>query len=454
MPHNFNQIINLTNLESTGKKYLLLLLVSTYFIFSGCNSEAETDTAILNATATDGELPEWNTTEKYLLGIRANDPINRNLRMDWFVEEYGDEWSLLMPTKQNLGGLLKRYSTNDAINKSGSYERDLGLNIQPFKPFKFLYELAVNNNDIQSDSSVWETKDGEDRTYFKTIHCEITPQFSKYGYGTWVVGSENPGFFYDNPWFGLSGNYDYGIPKSIGLDDTICTYGPYVSDDIEDDSHACRPEIHPAQQIWFKDRLITDHKAYWLFFFQDQSDRFWDTEDVYYVYDDSWLSKEKKIEVPADSQKVFRPWAKSPVYGQYQILFHIKPQSQVLNQSQPMIINLSVAQEREVVTADYPAMVADANEGFVHSYYIGGEEVVRVIEPEQNDNDMGIQFVEVTKHPDGSYTGFAQITMVLGDGDDDTGLDNLSGNGAGYIVLHADVYPYHLVTTNGTRRND
>ena len=246
----------------------------------------------------------------------------------------------------------------------------------------------------------------------------------------------------------------YGIPKSIGLDDTICTYGPYVSDDIEDDSHACRPEIHPAQQIWFKDRLITDHKAYWLFFFQDQSDRFWDTEDVYYVYDDSWLSKEKKIEVPADSQKVFRPWAKSPVYGQYQILFHIKPQSQVLNQSQPMIINLSVAQEREVVTADYPAMVADANEGFVHSYYIGGEEVVRVIEPEQNDNDMGIQFVEVTKHPDGSYTGFAQITMVLGDGDDDTGLDNLSGNGAGYIVLHADVYPYHLVTTNGTRRND
>ena len=94
MPHNFNQIINLTNLESTGKKYLLLLLVSTYFIFSGCNSEAETDTAILNATATDGELPEWNTTEKYLLGIRANDPINRNLRMDWFVEEYGDEWSL------------------------------------------------------------------------------------------------------------------------------------------------------------------------------------------------------------------------------------------------------------------------------------------------------------------------------------------------------------------------
>ena len=166
------------------------------------------------------------------------------------------------------------------------------------------------------------------------------------------------------------------------------------------------------------------------------------------------MSKEKKIEVPADSQKVFRPWAKSPVYGQYQILFHIKPQSQVLNQSQPMIINLSVAQEREVVTADYPAMVADANEGFVHSYYIGGEEVVRVIEPEQNDNDMGIQFVEVTKHPDGSYTGFAQITMVLGDGDDDTGLDNLSGNGAGYIVLHADVYPYHLVTTNGTRRND
>ena len=178
MPHNFNQVINLTNLESTGKKYLLLLLVSTYFIFSGCNSGNETDTATLNASVTDGELPEWNTTEKYLLGIRATDPINRNLRMDWFVEEYGDEWSLLMPTKQNLGGVLKRYSTNDAISDYGSYERDLGLNIQPFKPFKFLYELAVNNNDIHSDSSVWETKDGEDRTYFKTIHCENTPQFS------------------------------------------------------------------------------------------------------------------------------------------------------------------------------------------------------------------------------------------------------------------------------------
>jgi|JI6StandDraft_1071083.scaffolds.fasta_scaffold41061_1 hypothetical protein len=407
-------------------------------------------------TPGDKELPAWTTTEKYLLGIRANDPVNRNLRMDWFVEEYGDTWSLLTPTKQNLGGVLKRYSTNDAIGDEGSYERDLGLNIQPFTPFKFLYVLALNNNDIHSDTAVWETKKGEDRTYFKTIHCEITPQFSgeyiRTFYGWRNIPESNKGFFYDNPWFGLTGNYDYGIPKSISLDDTICTYGPYVSDDIEDDSHACRPEIHPAQQIWFKDRLITDHKAYWLFFFQDQSDRFWDTDDVYYVYDDdSWSSWADKTHVPADSQNVFRPWAKSPVYGQYQILFHIKPQKQVLKQSQPMIINLSVAQEREVVTAQFPTMVADANDGFVHSYFIGGEEVVRVIEPEQNDNDMGIQFVEVNKQADGSYVGFVQISMVLGDGDDDTGTDNLSGNGAGYIVLHADIYPYRITQADDLR---
>ena len=403
-------------------------------------------------TPGDKELPAWTTTEKYLLGIRANDPVNRNLRMDWYVEEYGDEWSLLMPTKQNLGGVLKRYSTNDAIDKAGSYERDLAFNIQPFTPFKFLYDLAVNNKDSRSDSSVWETKDGEERTYFKTIHCEITPQFAKYKLN-WggTISESNPGFFYDNPWFGLTGNHNYGIPKSISLEDTICTYGPYVSDDIDDDSHACRPEIHPAQQIWFRDRKIKDHKAYWLFFFQDQSDRFWDTDDVMIVgCDEEWYTWDE-CSIPADSQNVFRPWAKSPVFGQYQILFHIKPQKQVLKQSQPMIINLSVAQEREVVTAQFPTMVADANDGFVHSYFIGGEEVVRVVEPEQNDNDMGIQFVEVNKQSDGSYVGFVQISMVLGDGDDDTGTDNLSGNGAGYIVLHADIYPYQISQADDLR---
>ncbi|MBK7441436.1 MAG: hypothetical protein WAT43_15765 [Chitinophagales bacterium] len=428
--------------------FIVLYSIALTFLIDGCTPNSLNPHT--GETAGDKELPPWDTTEKYLLGIRANDPVNRNLRMDWFVEDYGDEWSLLMPTKQNLGGVLKRYSTNDAIAKIPSYERDLAFNIQPFTPFKFLYDVAVNNNDIHSDSSVWETKEGEDRTYFKTIHCEITPQFTKYLYYGSIISESNPGFFYDNPWFGLTGNYDYGIPKSIGLDDTICTYGPFVSDDIEDEHHACRPEIHPAQQIWFKDKLITDHKAYWLFFFQDQSDRFWDTDDVYYILSED-LPSYIRQKVPADSQNVFRPWAKSPVYGQYQILFHIKPQNQVLNPSQPMIINLSVAQEREVVTAEFPTMVADVNEGFVHSYYVGGEELVRVTEPEQNDNDMGIQFVEVTKLSDGSYVGFVQISMVLGDGDDDTGTDNLSGNGAGYIVLHADIYPYHITQANDLR---
>ncbi len=432
---------------------IILFSIAANFLIEGCTPKTHNPQALV--AAVDGELPPWNTTEKYLLGIRANDPVNRNLRMDWYVEEYDDEWSLLMPTKQNLGGLLKRYSTNDAIDDIGSYERDLGLNIQPFPPFKFLYELAVNNDDIRSDSSVWETLGGKNRTYFKTIHCEITPQFSGEYISTnsgWKnIPGSNKGFFYENNWFGLTGNENYGIPKSLFLDDTICTYGPFVSDDIADSRHACRPEIHPAQQIWFRDRETKDHKAYWLFFFQDQSDRFWDTDDVYYIdHEDRWYWWDDWT-VPADSQQVFRPWAKSPVYGQYQILFHIKPQNPVLKPSQPMIINLSVVQEREVVTAEFPTMVADANEGFVHSYLIGGEEIVRVIEPEQNDNDMGIQFVEVAKQPDGSYVGFVQISMVLGDGDDDTGTDNLSGNGAGYIVLHADIYPYQMTQSNDLR---
>ena len=78
----------------------------------------------------------------------------------------------------------------------------------------------------------------------------------------------------------------------------ICVYGPW----IYDKGHCCHAEIHPAEQIWWKDDLGGNEKRYALKVFCDGSKRFW------------WRDQ-------MDDGTKLKPWGAPPTRGIFAIAF-------------------------------------------------------------------------------------------------------------------------------------
>jgi hypothetical protein len=78
----------------------------------------------------------------------------------------------------------------------------------------------------------------------------------------------------------------------------ICVYGPW----IYDKGHCCHAEIHPAEQIWWKDDLGSNEKRYALNVFCDGSKRFW------------WRDQ-------MDDGTKLKPWGAPPIRGLFAIAF-------------------------------------------------------------------------------------------------------------------------------------
>ena len=371
--------------------------------------------------STPRQLSDWLITEKSLLGIRAFDPVNHLLNLDYHVhfdrnDQNPERWYPLLAEKQNMGATLTRYGTTESHGR----EKDWNLMLKRLPDFSFLFDVAIAYEG--KNMNEWWTCGGGSASTEGAPTCmfaEVTPEHN---------------FFYNNPWFQRTGKQvqfplphweedHFQAPKVVAKKDTVGVYGCFV----RDVNHGSNPEIHPVQQIWCRDRAQSTNqkKSYWLFFVQDQSERFWDVAN--YFYNDPSRGNHP----PADSLKKYRPWALSPVYGNFRIAFKIDPEP-VLANTTPLIINLTVAAKREVVTSTYPAINTDADNGFSHSLVIGTRKVITVNEPAGNDNDIGIRFVEITKLADGSIRGYIEVSLAIGD---------YNHSGAGYIVLHADVLP-------------
>lgn len=81
----------------------------------------------------------------------------------------------------------------------------------------------------------------------------------------------------------------------------ICVYGPW----IYDKGHCCHPEIHPAEQIWWRDDISKTERRYFLSVFCDASKRFW------------WRDQ-------MDDGTKLKPWAAPPIAGLFAIAFEVE----------------------------------------------------------------------------------------------------------------------------------
>jgi hypothetical protein len=190
-------------------------------------------------------------------------------------------------------------------------------------------------------------------------------------------------FLNSNKWFkGTNGDH-CKEGEFLKRGDTVAVYGFPVTDS----KHGYNPEIHPAQQIWFKQKQKTtiDKSSFFLMFLQDASLR-------------------------------FGSWVKSPVYGQFLIAFKVKTRLGGKSLDEPLTMNISIAHREDLVTQNYPAYTTDCDDGYSHSLIVDGNKILTVNEDQADMDDigMGIKFVEITKLP-GFIQGYVQVSMVLGD---------------------------------------
>ena len=127
----------------------------------------------------------------------------------------GDNWYPIRTEKQTLTGTFHDFG----IANFGD-ESDWNIHLVPAPGFESFVADAIV---YREDASEWFTNaDGR-----VMVEAEITPDERRYG----------------NPWF------DNREGTSPLLNKRLTVYGPFVFEEI----HGNRPEIHPAEQIWWKD---------------------------------------------------------------------------------------------------------------------------------------------------------------------------------------------------------
>ncbi|HEV7782905.1 MAG TPA: hypothetical protein VGO58_16630 [Chitinophagaceae bacterium] len=322
-------------------------------------------------SASQAQIDDFKLTNDFLLGVKANDPVAATPGHS----EQDGTWKLLTTDKRNFAGIFNRYGTEEEVHNS----YDWNLLIDPFDPFDYIYNKALENP-------------GKTRKewpgcidYAKQMqHCDAKDYNSQNC--MWAEISPYHIFLNTNKWF--KGTHECHCHEGAFLQrgDTLAVYGFPVTDD----EHGYNPEIHPAQQLWFryKEKTNKQKDTYFLFFIQDASAR-------------------------------FGSWVASPVYGQFLVPFRAKPS--VINPLtyQPVTMTIKIAEKYDVVTKNFTAYSDDADDGYSHALVVDGKTLVIVNEGQSDEDNkaLGIRFTDIVKRPDGTIQGYVQISMVLGNYD-------------------------------------
>lgn len=321
--------------------------------------------------ATQAQIDDFKTTNELLMGVKANDPVGATPR---HTEQNGT-WKLLTTEKKNFAGIFNRYGTEEEVHNS----YDWNLLIDPFDKFDYIYNKALENPG--KSRSEWPGCIDYDK---QMQHCDAKDYNSSNC--MWAEISPYHYFLNTNKWF--KGTHDCHCHEGAFLQrgDTVAVYGFPVTDE----AHGYNPEIHPAQQIWFryKEKTNKQKNTYFLFFIQDASDR-------------------------------FGSWVASPVYGQFLVPFKAKPS--VINPGtyESLTMNIKIAEKYDLVTKNFSAYSQDDDDGYSHALVVDGKKLVIVNEGQSDEDNqsLGIKFTNIAKLPDGTIQGYVQISMVLGDYD-------------------------------------
>ena len=329
---------------------------------------ANTNTVLTTASTpvcTADAVAEWNRIVDQQQGVRGEDPVGFNIA-DFPAERFGsviNNWYPNSGFKETLCGRLHHFNVYDG---SGA-EMDWNNFVIPAPGFEYLITDVLpykggSGTWCQDDN--WHDCAGQD----DCMEAELTPDDS----------------FYESPWF----------PKSTGSSvlegRDICMYGPWIRECV----HGHRPEIHPAELTWWKERWQSAD-LFWLMALQDDSNRF-DTEDDFDI----------EGSLPAG----WREWGAAPMTARFSLPFAAAPT--------PLggVVEFGIGEAfaRNVVTGEDAEASRDADDSTGHAIEYNGKIVLRAIENQPRDVDLGVTFTDVCRRAGNALQGYVTITTKTG----------------------------------------
>ena len=358
---------------------------------------------------TGEQVDKWEATSDFSFGVAGRDPVghflgNANAKKIWYLVggpagHRGDE-------KQTLCGRVDHWDFYDA---SGD-EADWNIYIVPSARYSFIIDQVRDHRfDIDGKHHVEmdevHTCNGE-----RCLEAEITPDES----------------FYRNPYFDRT--YEPQLPlggvtpvpqplrvkPSPLMYQEICTYGPWVMDG----GHGFRPEIHPSELFWWRERAASG--AYVLMLLQDDSNRFDRVTDYYYL-SNATRGTYSPVTRPAVD---WSPWSRVPRTGEFLLAFSASTSDPTFS-----LFTIEETHARHVVTAKSAEFREDSDDGTEHNFEFDGTLIARVTET-QPDDHVGVRFVQVCRRQsDNRILGYVSLRSQVGE--DDRGKE-------GYLVLRVD----------------
>jgi hypothetical protein len=357
-------------------------------------------------SSTQEDIDNWKRIVTKMQGIEGFDPVGNIINYPpaeksfWDTNSNLNNWYPLDYKKHACCGKLTGFQTYDG----GGDEMDWNIFIDPNDEFKFLITDAIKHRD--SDDQWHKNKVNGDYL----LEGEITPDESLYDNVFFPKrGTQKESFYGD-----ITTTPDLGI---IGKE--ICIYGPWVRERV----HNNRPEIHPSEMIWWR-----ENKGYYIMFIQDDSNRFDDNDD--FDLDGGLLPNS------------WKPWAEPPLTAHFKIAFEVNPSISEI----PLKMDIREVYNRFVVTKDDASASADSDNGTSHTLVVNNKILLVVNEQQENDNDLGVKFVDITKRVDGTIQGYLQVTTKIGGPD--------LGGDEGYHILYVSSSKIPIVRTVRDHRND
>jgi hypothetical protein len=353
--------------------------------FSGKNQLPE-DTVIESRSlplASEEDIRQFEFVKSSSEGLWAFNPSNEDI--SYVKAKANDGFQPVNGKKMSLCGRLVHFSV---YNGDGP-EYDWNLNIVPDRDYEPLYDQVLS---LVGSTSNWTTCKINNRNQ-KCIQAEITPD-------------EN---LYDTEWFpklktvrtGFGVRQENQPSPLVGK--IIGVYGPWVMDLDED--HGSKPEIHPCEIIWWRNRF-THREEYFICGIQDDSNRF---------------DKISHFSFDGTQPLQWIPWALPPITSVYRIPFEYTGRF-----IDHLVVNIEELKKQRVVTSTI-TNGGDSDNGRDHKLRFKAplqeEEAVRssstLVEVHENftgGGHLGVRFAELRRKANGSIIGYIQLTTAYGEG--------------------------------------
>ncbi|HNU89084.1 MAG TPA: hypothetical protein PKJ94_12360, partial [Ferruginibacter sp.] len=317
-----------------------LLLQAQSVSFSNCPACTSADIALFDTV---------NTKYLGVSGYNPSTPSTYNLIGDnkfagSIHDAYGvflqNNWYPIRTRKQMFSGTIVDFGVANYGDES-----DWNIHLLPANGFEdFIADALYYKKDNWYAFGPLEDKDewklAPNGQY--TVEAEITPA---------------PAMF-NNPWFNNNDSKTYLTNKRIGV------YGPFVAEE----SHGMKPEIHPCEQIWWKE---TDKRTI-ILLVGDASNRFDEMSD---------------FEKYSDVEEGYKPWAQDRGQeSEMSIPFEIDPARGSLYYSVQ-----ALAAHNFYSSANYE----DVTSGRKHTITYRGQPVLTIEESSEIDTYVGISFRNV-----------------------------------------------------------